>query len=162
MPRREGLVIFSMVSLSDWGDSRSDCEIAIDNIVNESIVQDGTNPPVNIVLDQTDLTESIKKTVREEFTRVLDLLNFNNFGHDIFRRWYVEGRIYYHIMIDENNPQLGIVELRSLDATKIKKVKQVKQEKKGNKKVEVHIQPLYNYNEAGLDLKKLNGYLILP
>ena len=138
----------------------SDCEIAIDNIVNESIVQDGTNPPVNIVLDQTDLTESIKKTVREEFTRVLDLLNFNNFGHDIFRRWYVEGRIYYHIMIDENNPQLGIVELRSLDATKIKKVKQVKQEKKGNKKIEVNIQPLYNYNEAGLDSRSNQGIMI--
>ena len=138
----------------------SDCEIAIDNIVNESIVQDGTNPPVNIVLDQTDLTESIKKTVREEFTRVLDLLNFNNFGHDIFRRWYVEGRIYYHIMIDENNPQLGIVELRSLDATKIKKVKQVKQEKKGKRQVEVHIQPLYNYNEAGLDTRSSQGIMI--
>ena len=138
----------------------SDCEIAIDNIVNEAIVQDGTSPPVNIVLDQTSLTESIKRKVRDEFTKVLDLLNFNNYGHDIFRRWYVEGKIYYHIMIDENNPQLGIVELRSLDSTKIKKVKHVKQEKVAEKKVEVSLNPMYSYNEAGLDSKTGNGVMI--
>ena len=136
------------------------CEIAIDNIVNEAIVQDGTSPPVNIVLDQTSLTESIKRKVRDEFTKVLDLLNFNNYGHDIFRRWYVEGKIYYHIMIDENNPQLGIVELRSLDSTKIKKVKHVKQEKVAEKKVEVSLNPMYSYNEAGLDSKTGNGVMI--
>ena len=138
----------------------SDCEIAIDNIVNEAIVQDGTSPPVNIVLDQTSLTESIKRKVRDEFTKVLDLLNFNNYGHDIFRRWYIEGKIYYHIMIDENNPQLGIVELRSLDSTKIKKVKHVKQEKVAEKKVEVSLNPMYSYNEAGLDAKTGNGVMI--
>ena len=138
----------------------SDCEIAIDNIVNEAIVQDGTSPPVNIVLDQTSLTESIKRKVRDEFTKVLDLLNFNNYGHDIFRRWYIEGKIYYHIMIDENNPQLGIVELRSLDSTKIKKVKHVKQEKVAEKKVEVSLNPMYSYNEAGLDSKTGNGVMI--
>jgi predicted nucleotidyltransferase len=138
----------------------SDCEIAIDNIINEAIVQDGTNPPVDIVLDQTTLSEPIKKKVREEFTKVLDLLNFNNFGHDIFRRWYIEGRIFYHIMIDENNPQLGIVELRSLDSTKVKKVKQVKQEKKDEKQIEVTVQPMYTYNEAGLDARTGQGILI--
>ena len=138
----------------------SDCEIAVDNIVNEAIVQDGTNPPVNIVLDQTSLTDSIKKKVRDEFTKVLDLLNFNNYGHDIFRRWYVEGKIYYHIMIDENDPKLGIVELRSLDATKIKKVKHVKQEKVADKKIEVSLNPMYTYNEAGLDSRTGNGIMI--
>ena len=107
----------------------SDCEIAIDNIVNEAIVVDETNPPVQIILDQTELTEGIKKKVRTEFSSILDLLNFNNYGHDIFRRWYVEGKLYYHIMIDESDPKRGIVELRSLDATKIKKMKHVKQEK---------------------------------
>ena len=138
----------------------SDCEIAVDNIVNEAIVQDGTNPPVNIVLDQTSLTESIKRKVRDEFTKVLDLLNFNNYGHDIFRRWYVEGKIYYHIMIDENDPKLGIIELRSLDATKIKKVKHVKQEKVADKKIEVSLNPMYTYNEAGLDSRTGNGIMI--
>ena len=88
----------------------SDCEIAIDNIINEAIVVDDTSPAVQIVLDKTDLTEAIKKKVRTEFSTILDLLNFNNYGHDIFRRWYVEGKLYYHIMIDENDPKRGIVE----------------------------------------------------
>jgi len=107
----------------------SDCEIAIDNIVNDAIVVDDILPSVSVVLDKTNLTEGIKKKVRTEFETVLDLLNFNNYGHDIFRRWYIEGRLYYHIMIDENDPKRGIVELRSLDATKVKKVKNVKVEK---------------------------------
>ena len=70
--------------------SLSDCEIAIENIVNEAIVAGKNERPVNILLDNTKLTESIKTKIRNEFDVVLDLLNFNNFGHEIFRRWYVE------------------------------------------------------------------------
>ena len=139
----------------------SDCEIAIDNIVNDAIVVDDTLPSISIVLDKIDLTESIKKKVRAEFDTVLDLLNFNNYGHDIFRRWYIEGRLYYHIMIDENDPKRGIVELRSLDATKIKKVKNVKVDKKTDpKKAKVDIIPTYTYNEAGLDKRSSSGIII--
>ena len=139
----------------------SDCEIAIDNIVNDAIVVDDTLPSISIVLDKIDLTESIKKKVRAEFDTVLDLLNFNNYGHDIFRRWYIEGRLYYHIMIDENDPKRGIVELRSLDATKIKKVKNVKVDKKSDpKKAKVDIVPTYTYNEAGLDKRSSSGIII--
>jgi hypothetical protein len=139
----------------------SDCEIAIDNIVNDAIVVDDTLPSISIVLDKTDLTESIKKKVRTEFDTVLDLLNFNNYGHDIFRRWYIEGRLYYHIMIDENDPKRGIVELRSLDATKIKKVKNVKIDKNTDpKKAKVDIIPTYNYNESGLDKRASSGIII--
>jgi hypothetical protein len=139
----------------------SDCEIAIDNIVNDAIVVDDTLPSISIVLDKTDLTESIKKKVRTEFDTVLDLLNFNNYGHDIFRRWYIEGRLYYHIMIDENDPKRGIVELRSLDATKIKKVKNVKIDKNTDpKKAKVDIVPTYTYNEAGLDKRSSSGIII--
>jgi len=91
----------------------------------------------------------------------LDLLNFNNFGYDIFRRWYVEGKLYYHIMIDENNPNLGIVELRSLDATKIKKVKQINQKDTADpKKKEVSVNSMFNYNEAGLGNRTSDGLLI--
>ena len=139
----------------------SDCEIAIDNIINEAIVVDDTNPPVQIVLDKTDLTEGIKNKIRGEFETILDLLNFNNYGHEIFRRWYIEGRLYYHIMIDENDPKRGIVELRSLDATKIKKVKQIKQEKVPNQAIaKIDIIPVYNYNEAGLDSRSSQGITI--
>ena len=139
----------------------SDCEIAIDNIINEAIVVDDTNPPVQIVLDKTDLTDGIKNKIRGEFETVLDLLNFNNYGHEIFRRWYVEGRLYYHIMIDESDPKRGVVELRSLDATKIKKIKHVKQERIADQqKVKVNITPVYNYNEAGLDKRSSQGLII--
>ena len=139
----------------------SDCEIAIDNIINESIVIDDTRNPVDIILDRTNLSVGIKKKVTDEFHTVLDLLNFNNFGYDIFRRWYVEGKLYYHIMIDENNPNLGIVELRSLDATKIKKVKQINQKDTADpKKKEVSMQSMFNYNEAGLGNRTSDGLLI--
>jgi len=139
----------------------SDCEIAIDNIVNEAIVVDDLLPSVSVVLDKTDLTEGIKKKVRTEFDIVLDLLNFNNYGHDIFRRWYIEGRLYYHIMIDENDPKRGIVELRSLDATKIKKVKNVKVEKSADpRKAKISIIPTYTYNESGLDKRSSSGIVI--
>jgi hypothetical protein len=88
-------------------------------------------------------------------------LNFNNFGYDIFRRWYVEGKLYYHIMIDENNPNLGIVELRSLDATKIKKVKQINQKDTVDpKKKEVSVNSMFNYNESGLGNRTSDGLLI--
>ena len=139
----------------------SDCEIAIDNIINESIVVDDTRNPVDIILDRTNLSVGIKKKVTDEFNTVLDLLNFNNFGYDIFRRWYVEGKLYYHIMIDENNPNLGIVELRSLDATKIKKVKQINQKDTADpKKKEVSVNSMFNYNESGLGNRTSDGLLI--
>ena len=139
----------------------SDCEIAIDNIINESIVIDDTRNPVDIILDKTNLSDGIKKKVINEFSTVLDLLNFNNFGYDIFRRWYVEGKLYYHIMIDENNPNLGIVELRSLDATKIKKVKQINQKDTVDpKKKEVSVNSMFNYNESGLGNRTSDGLLI--
>ena len=139
----------------------SDCEIAIDNIINEAIVIDDSRNPVDIILDRTKLSDGIKNKITNEFNTVLDLLNFNNFGYDIFRRWYVEGKLYYHIMIDENNPQLGIVELRSLDATKIKKIKQVKQKNTADpKKKEVSLNHMFNYNEAGLGNRTSDGILI--
>ena len=139
----------------------SDCEIAIDNIVNEAIVVDGIKSPVTLVLDKTDLSEGIKNKIRNEFDTVLDLLNFNNYGHDIFRRWYIEGRLYYHVMIDEADPKRGIVELRSLDSTKIKKVKQVKQEKVGTgQTTKINITPVYNYFEGGLDKRSSQGITI--
>ena len=139
----------------------SDCEIAIDNIVNEAIVVDGIKSPVTLVLDKTDLSEGIKNKIRNEFDTVLDLLNFNNYGHDIFRRWYIEGRLYYHVMIDEADPKRGIVELRSLDSTKIKKVKQVKQETVGTgPTTKINITPVYNYFEGGLDKRSSQGITI--
>ena len=139
--------------------SLSDCEIAIENIVNEAIVAGKGERPVNILLDNTGLTESIKTKIRNEFDVILDLLNFNNFGHEIFRRWYVEGKLYYHIMIDENDPSRGIVELRSLDATKIKKVNQVNKQKTQDT-INVKDNEVFTYNPAGLKNQHQQGILI--
>ena len=139
--------------------SLSDCEVAIENVVNEAIVAGKGERPVNILLDNLSLTESIKTKIRNEFDVVLDLLNFNNYGHEIFRRWYVEGRLYYHIMIDENDPSRGIVELRSLDATKIKKITQVNKERKQDT-IDVKINEVFNYNPAGLNAQNRQGILI--
>ena len=139
----------------------ADCDVAIDNIVNEAIVIEENKQPVDIVLDSTDLSEGIKKKIRGEFTNTLHLLNFNNYGPEIFRRWYVEGRLYYHVMIDENDPKRGILELRSLDSTKIKKIKHIKKDPTPDFKiVKIKVEEMFSYNEGGIDNRSTQGVLI--
>lgn len=106
-----------------------ECDAAIEDIVNESIVSDSSSAPVELVTDDLDFPENIKKTIREEFENVVSLLQFNHYGHEIFRRWYVDGRLFYHIIVDEKNPKKGILELRSIDPTRIRKVKEIEKEK---------------------------------
>ena len=81
---------------------------------------------IQVTLDNLGYSDKIKRRIRQEFSEVLELLDFETKGHDIFRRWYVDGRIYYHKVIDRNNPRQGIVELRYIDPKKIKKVREVK------------------------------------
>ena len=76
------------------------------------------------------VVKKIKRKIRSEFHEVLRLLNFEQKGHDIFRRWYVDGRVFYHKIIDTKNPKRGITELRYIDPTKIKKVREVKKDAK--------------------------------
>ena len=107
----------------------AECETAIDDIVNEAIVYDEKGSPVEINLDNTDLPKTIKDKIRNEFDSVLQLLDFNNQGYEVFRQWYIDGRMYYHMMIDEKNPKRGIQELRFIDPRKIKKVREKSREK---------------------------------
>ena len=107
----------------------SEIEMAVEDILNESIIYEIDYPAVKIRLEQLDISDSIKKKIEEEFVNVMKLLNFTNKGYDIFRRWYIEGRLYYHLIVDQKNPKKGIVELRSVDPIKIKKIKQVYKEK---------------------------------
>ncbi len=107
----------------------TECDAAVEDIVNEAIVSDDASAPVSLVLDDLDQPDRIKKLMTEEFEHVVSLLNLNWYGHDIFRRWYVDGRLYYHKIIDEANPKNGLVELRSIDPTKIRKVRELKKEK---------------------------------
>lgn len=101
-------------------------EQAIDEVVNEAIVMEDNRPPVNIVTDDLKYSVELKKTIHSEFDKVLRLLDFNNIGYDIFRRWYIDGRLFFHIIIDEQHPEEGIKEVRYIDPRKIKKIKEVK------------------------------------
>ena len=105
-------------------------DMAIEDIVNESITGSELQSSIDINLDQVEkATDGIKKQIKEEFENVASMLNFTELGHDIFRRWYVDGRIYYHLVVNEDNLKLGIQEIRPIDASKIRKVKQVKKKK---------------------------------
>lgn len=100
-------------------------DLAIEDIVNESITIDDYMQSVELILDNVKISDSIKKKIVEEFDDVVSMLNFNDMGHDIFRRWYVDGRLYHHLVVNDSNPKLGIQDIRPIDATKIRKVKQV-------------------------------------
>ncbi len=107
--------------------SQPECDAAIEDIINESIVGDNDEAPVNLILDQLEISDKIKESVKNEFDTVLRLLNFNAYAHDIFRKWYVDGRLPYHIIIDDKQPKNGIKELRYIDPTKLRKVKEVEE-----------------------------------
>jgi len=102
-----------------------ECDSAIEDIVSEGIASNEFDAPVALRLDRLEYSSKVKKRINEEFDRVLQLLDFNIKGHDIFRRWYVDGRIYYHKVIDKKEPRKGIKELRYIDPRKIKKVREV-------------------------------------
>ena len=125
-------------------------EIAIDDIVSEAIVNESDQNPVKLLTKNLDMSEPIKKKLVEEFDNVLGLLNFNRAGYDIFKSWYVDGRIYYHIIIDPSKPKEGIKELRKIDPRLIKKVKQVNKEIKNKNNLVASVKEYYLYNEKGL------------
>lgn len=105
---------------------------AIEDIVNEAIVSDSNDTPVQIELSNLNASEGIKAKIREEFKYILQLLDFDKKCHEIYRNWYVDGRIYYHKVIDFKKPELGIQELRHIDALKMRYVRQAKKDKKDN------------------------------
>ena len=130
-----------------------ECDSAIEDIVNESIVSDEKGQSVSLSLDRLNLSQTIKNKIREEFDEILRLLDFNEKGHDIFRRWYIDGRIYYHKIIDSKNTKKGIQEVRYIDPRKIKKVRDKKVEKDQRTGLDVirQIEDFYLYNDKGLD-----------
>ena len=124
-------------------------EMAIDDIVNEAITHDVTGRTVDIILDKLKQPETIKKRIVEEFENVLKMLNFGNLSDDLFKRWYIDGRIYYHVVIDESNPKNGIQELRYIDPRKIRKVREVKKmrDPKSGAQIIQSIAEYYVYND---------------
>jgi hypothetical protein len=107
-------------------------EQALDDIINEAIVGDSKDEPVEINLDDLEQSERIKEIIREEFKNVLELLEFNDYSYDIFKKWYVDGRLYYHMIIDEKNPREGIKELRYIDPRHIRKIREQSKKKTQN------------------------------
>ena len=124
-------------------------ESAIDDIINEAIVQNDDGKSIRIIMDDLKQPDKIKKAIEEEFTIVLRLLNYQNMATDTFRRFYVDGRIFYHIIIDEENPTLGIKALRYIDPRKIRKVREIKKEKDTGTAVDVvqTVNEYYIYND---------------
>jgi hypothetical protein len=106
-----------------------ECDSAIEDIVNEAVVSDSNDSPVQIDLDNLNASDGIKKKIRDEFKYILELLDFDKKSHEIYRNWYVDGRLYYHKVIDLKNPQEGIQELRYIDAMKMRYVRQNKKTK---------------------------------
>ena len=104
-------------------------DMAIENIVNEAIVADDTESGVELYLDDVDAPDNIKKQMTEEFDNILSMMDFSENGHDIFRRWYIDGRIYHHLIIDGSNEKQGIQDIRFIDSLKMRKIKEVKTKK---------------------------------
>jgi len=127
---------------------------AIDDIVAEAIVNDTDEYPIKLLTKNVNQSETVKKTISEEFSKILRLMKFRENGYDIFRNWYIDGRLYYHIIIDPNKPKEGIKELRKIDPRKIKKIREIekKDRKQGETNVSLisNVKEYYIYNDKGI------------
>ena len=126
-------------------------EMAIDDIVNEAITHDVTGRTVDIITDKLKQPETVKKKIHEEFQNILKMLNFGNLSDDLFKRWYIDGRIYYHVVVNEKDPKAGIQELRYIDPRKIRKVREVKKGKDPKTGADIidSIAEYYVYSDRG-------------
>ena len=125
----------------------SETQTAIEDIVNQAIVLNEKSEPVSLDLDKTKLAASVKKKIQAEYQEVMRLLHFNTKGNDLFRRWYVDGRLYMQILMDEKKQKQGIAEIRVIDPTKIKKIRNIEREvNEGGIKFIKKIQEYYLYN----------------
>ena len=147
-----------------------ECDRAIDDVVNEAIAGELDDTPVDVELSNLKVSAGIKKKIREEFFNVLRLLDFDKKAYDIFRRWYIDGKIYYHKMIDPKNPRGGITELRYIDPRKIRKVVELERPKDKTfvdpRTMEAQIAPksaeYYVYNPKGLRGMETAGIKVAP
>jgi hypothetical protein len=108
----------------------ADVDTAIEDIINESIAQLENESPVELNLDDVDLSSSVRKSIQKEFELIKNMLDFKDRAQDYYRRWYIDGKIFFHKVIDMENPKQGIKDIRYIDPRKIRKVREVKKEKK--------------------------------
>ena len=130
----------------------SDASAAIDEILTEAIAAVDDETVVKINLDDIDIPDDIKNTIIDEFDDIVKMIEFNSKGYDYFRRWYIDGRLYFQKIIDTKNPKRGIVETVILDPRKIKKIREVKKEKDKDSGLEIikSIEEYFLYNEKGI------------
>ena len=131
---------------------------AIEDIVNEAIVSDSNDSPVEIELSNLNASDGIKTKIRKEFKYILDLLDFDKKAHEIYRNWYIDGRIYYHKIIDLKNPEEGIQELRYIDAMKMRYIRQ--QKKKPGEQAARAVAQLKSDNPMDYDFPEIEEYFI--
>ena len=144
-----------------------ECDMAIEDIVNEAVVANELKDAIRLKLDNVPFGSEVRKKIEDEFQEVLRLMNFNTKGHDIFRRWYVDGRMYYHKVIDRESPRKGITELRYIDPRKIKKVREVRKKRPDGPtphglSIIDDFQEYYLYNEKGVAGTTSGGIKIAP
>ena len=129
-----------------------ECDQAVDDVVNEAVVANREESPVSVSLEKSNLSDNIRESIKQEFAELIRLLDFRRVGYELFRKWYVDGRLYFHIIIDNKNPKRGILELRPIDPLKIKKVRQPKliEGPRGQQLDTSGFQEYYLFNERGI------------
>ena len=146
-----------------------ECDSAVDDVVNETICGNFDDVPIAVELSNLKQSEKIKKLIREEFDEILRLLDFDNRSYEIFRRWYVDGRLFFHKVIDPKNPRGGMIELRYIDPRKIRKVTEYDEKKPHELRgVDLNTQltqrsaSYFLYNPKGLKNSTNQGMKIAP
>ncbi len=137
-------------------------DLAVSDVVNEAVVHEDGRSTINLFLDNTSQSTSIKEKIVKEFKHILRLLDFNRVGSDLFRKWYVDGKIYHHIIIDTEKPQTGIKELVPIDALKIQKITAIKKEKDPVTNVEVVVDKDDYFVYTPEDSKAANAIQVAP
>ena len=133
-----------------------ECDSAIEDIVNEAIVSDTNDSPIEIELSNLNASDGIKKKIRQEFRYILSLLDFDKKSHEIYRNWYIDGRVYYHKVIDLKNPHEGIKELRYIDPMKMRYVRQQKKDPKDK----YRLANINNDNPMDFEFPQIEEYFI--
>ena len=135
-----------------------DCDTAIENIVNEAIVSVEKDQSIEIILDDVKVSEGIKNKIRDEFQNMLRMFKFEERGHELFKQWYVDGRIYFHVILDPKTPKDGILDIRQIDPRKIRRIKKVER-KKNEKGLEIvkNQEEYYLYNDKGISENNVTG-----
>ena len=145
--------------------TQAEIETAIDEITNEAISMSSDNRIISIILDDVEATPSIKAKIEDEFENIISLLNFNSKAYETFRQWYIDGRLFFHAVVDADDIQAGIKELRYIDPRYIKKVKEAKKPKaiadlgagiNGGKVLSVDVNEYFVYSNKGFDQKDYN------